>query len=509
MEFLRSLAQHLVWVPEEARESATRRQLSIAKLCRLLGLFIILVVPLAVAAATVAPSIWKAATTKTVPSSMNLLLSILLASLYAWYAGFITHLLLLGPRLERIRLQDLVLPVVLALAYLYYAWTKIRSLPEVQSSVASGTHLPKDAGAEPIVKLFLLIYFLWGLRDLLELLDVGRPHGHHAATKYVVRMIWLGVDVIQMLVAGLAIFEISLCDMEFFSLKDLAVFVAFIGWVLVYWVTKNMRDANEAQAFTAYVAALDPDGVEGKEDLSAALGASTYPYKYTLVDLGCGDGRRTKEMFDALNPKPGKIVGVDWSEASQASFEGELRSTDCVVIFKHVKRFNAKSVEALDLQGDLIVLHISHFWSVNKFARSGLKAFVKALPKAQLRCLLWRAPAPGSLSHTAAALSGGDYLAPPFTVLDVNLINEIAADLDLTAIACAPSEGRATAIFLQQLRLGNLFQVTEWLSCCVPTRIADRVEHWLRQQRSFDKVPDNDAVYAFSKIPAGSPSTNL
>ncbi len=397
--------------------------------------------------------------------------------------------------MESIRYQDAVLPGLLALAYYGFAQATIGNLPNA-SPEHRGWYLP----------IFLGVYSLWLVRDSLELHEFRRPHGYHEATKYVVRKIWVGVDVLQIGVTCLAIVEMKIaCHIGPFSLKDGAVLVALLGSGLANWIMVKMRDANEPQAFTTYVAALDVDTLP-------AITLFPSGKSYTLVDLGCGDGRRTKEIITILVEKPTKVIGIDWSEASEAEFRKNVAldsssaasdpSMDSVQ-FSRLEGLSAACVAQLRPNSDPVVLYISHYRLSTSRDRKDLRAFVEALSKKVTLCaLLWRAPAPGSVRHTAAALSGGDYFAPQFSVFDAGFVSDLAVKLKLEPVGdCDPKKGKPTTAITQRLRLGNLFQATEWLACFVPPRIADRVDYWLRQQNSAGSktMPDDDAVYAFAR----------
>src|SRR5262245_26511296 len=111
----------LVWISEHKRRQTTAKDIWRAIWLRRLGATIIFVVPLYVSYAVVSPVLLEVTKCADGAFLLSLLRALLLAALYAWYAWFITRLLLFAPRLESLRKQDVVLPVVLATAYLLYA----------------------------------------------------------------------------------------------------------------------------------------------------------------------------------------------------------------------------------------------------------------------------------------------------------------------------------------------------------------------------------------------------
>jgi hypothetical protein len=535
-----NLVASLVWVSDKARQTPTPKQISAALRFRRIGIGCVLLVPFFVSAANLAEIMHKPAVTYEASASpaaappeaagapgspaqtgtgpatpvqqthqttgrtmMALVVQLVLAGLYAWYAWFLINLLLFSPPLEHIRWQDAVMPFMLAFAYVAYGLPRIYELadPGVDSRFGSVWPVLKVS----YVAIFLTLYVAWLIRDVRELAELPKAQGALATSKRHIRFTWLVVDALQILVI-LSIATWMSADVESvpgLHTKDLAIVAAFVGNLFVSVLVRHMREGSERQAFSDYVAAIQPVDARWLVPLQGLIGWE----EYTVVDIGCAEGKRTAELVEALayiGLPPSAVIGIDDDPSPEGGFKDTVkRVTGTEPPFYCVTGLSDAVARVAKAR---VVLYISHFSPAMSGDRDQLKSLIVALLESkQLAGLIWRLPAPGSIIDTATSMGTGDYWQPVHIHLRDRILLREVTDLlrcsGMQPVACDPVAGSTSMKVEQRLKIRlRYLQIMEWMGAYLPSQVVPRVDHWLRQQTPLEEVRDDDVVYVFDKV---------
>jgi hypothetical protein len=514
-----------VWVSEKDREHPTPSQIDRAIWLRRAGLCIVFIVPLAVSYAKVAPVVWHAAyeagglarereevaeVRDAVPSPhdaparharandsqavsaaprvphapplRDLLVALALAALYAWYAWFVTDLLLFAPPLDRIRGQDIVLPGMLAVAYVLYAYSAHRHL--LNDGPALSTQI--------YAYVFLAVYIAWMLRDFRELSETGSKQGNLNAAAGMIRRIWLLVDFVQICAIALPIVVASLKLPGVFQPKDVAVVSAFVGWALVTSINAQFRAASIVTTFREYVRTSDLSDVDwlDRDSLVVDLLQGS---QFHVVDVGCAEGRRMTQLIDALDAaevqRPLSVVGIDNLEEWRGEYEETLRQ---VALQGRFLLGNCGDVgDELTFEAK-VVLHISHFPLRRTGERRAVTGLIKRLiAERKLLAVFWRGPAGHSFTHAISVLGSSDYVVPTHNHLMARAFWR-SMEGDMIRIPADRQGPSATINQRTPLDQRNIAAMAEWLAHQVPSRVADRARNWLTQQENQMAIDDDD-----------------
>jgi hypothetical protein len=456
----------------------------------------------------------------------GLVKTLLLAVLNAWYAWFITALLLFETRLERIRRQDIVLPAILALAYLAFALEGHSELhtefQDEQVKLASQatqpiahTAIPKEtsdsAGGPTEFKwpkgsllLFLVLYLGWTLRDYLEFAEIRSPEGQYEAKRRVVRVIWLIIDALQVVVILSSIlFTIFVCESltatftwgpVYVQGEALTVGLAALGSVVVWGATRTMSRGSEIVWFPAYLKATQI-GPEGWLDLCGRV--TWCSGQFDLIDIGANDGTRTKQVVRELVKlgfTPNEVIGIESSTTLKHEFTSSL---GC-----YKSRYLSGELPALTRA---VVLHVSNFDFGLRFMNrdSELMVLLKNVLKSPfLEGVIWRGPAPGSVAHTLAVMGSSHHGSPEVDHLwDEVYVPELMKLASELCSVVSTADGKAVPFIVPQsidVR-GHFLYVLNWLSLGRPGHTAERANYWLSKLRNRVAVPNDDFAYVYAK----------
>lgn len=202
---------------------------------------------------------------------------------HCYYLYLTFNLLVFSQPLERLFLQQLILPIILFLAqFCYVLFVAFRSQAWLHD-VSYG--------------LFMSLFFLWGLRDWGELRNPNRQKREI--------QLWLIVEIVALAIFILFLF-VSESKIRFFHLapKDLAVGFSVSIFMITRQIHQLVKDENYVSVYQRFKENLQLTKLPTISSIDAQI-AKTIK---NIFDFGGSDGDRLKQILGWLQITPATVV---------------------------------------------------------------------------------------------------------------------------------------------------------------------------------------------------------
>jgi hypothetical protein len=253
------------------------------------------------------------------------------------YLGVVTSTVIFIPPLEKLRIQDVVLPVCLLFAYVAAAIPQLLVHKyQIEEGLVASLELI-SYGA------FACLYVLWFSRDYFERVDLQLPGKRAEKRKWILLDLILFLFLIVVIAAKLARLQITAPPFldKMITAKDISV-----GGCLILWLVIQFSDSQSKQ--TGY-----SDLYRNYKRFNCISANSSYPVSISgdasFLDFGCADGQRLGELFEICgidDSKIAKITGYDIDETWQGGFEDSQVHPSEKIFVSKVGALNASEYNA-------------------------------------------------------------------------------------------------------------------------------------------------------------------
>lgn len=276
----------------------------------------------------------------------NTFMAIGLTMVHIYYLYIVLNLLVFQNPIEKLYKQQLVYPILLIIAYLFYAL-------QVALHYSINPDLFRHESLCKVVSLsvFAFLYFLWLIRDYLVFKKT--PCSDTA--------FWMGAELFSIICLVLSIiFEYNgipeVINNSFFIFllsQNGPVFICALLFLGINSLSRlERKERTYVHLYGEYLRHNDLPGKKGKMKINL-----DYPID-RIVDFGCGNGKRLEENLSFLDGLPNKmnleVIGYDRREY----FSGEFCSNVTNKIFKSVGFVSDVDDISLDKNNLVIISHV-------------------------------------------------------------------------------------------------------------------------------------------------------
>lgn len=411
------------------------------------------------------------------------------------YLYLVFWLLIFHQEPNRLYLQQITFPMLLFLGYGLFAASAYAEYQNTLGQLGEldpGIPTQKNLLTSSLV-VFLLLYLAWFFRDLCELRANRDPKKRK--TIY----LWFGIELVACVLIGGAILHaltvfILPKNLEYWVFnKDTVIALSLALWLLIQGWEKLGFEAHYKEQYSAYLPRNTIKSIEPALTQDIPLGT-----RNVVIDIGCGDGKRLKELvawtrlIDRIEDGSLKLIGIDRDINWEGPFLTETENLNAEF------RCSLREIPWRDVG----LIFLSHILYEPKTAKKIAHYISQCVPGT---FVVVRGTSPNSIFAMVSGAFSHRLWKPTISHLWIeSQLKDLVAKSDLVRVDTGSEEGKPDAIIEQiyELNYASIKDLQELLGHLYGRETKEMVGRYLTELFELSRssyITNHDFVYVYQR----------